>query len=184
MANPQEIYKIYNNIKKDLINLGISKKLIINNHKNFNIYKNLFNKLINNESISEELKFIIKFKTISQKERLLFIKNNQNLYKAINKNKTLQILKEIKNIKDEVEELLKKKENKIKIINKKYKNFEEKYPILYISIIKESINEDTFKFMLNMLEKQKKTKNKKKIDIEVGTYMVDKFVKPFIKKKK
>ena len=35
-----------------------------------------------------------------------------------------------------------------------------------------------------MLEKQKKTKNKKKIDIEVGTYMVDKFVKPFIKKKK
>ena len=72
------------------------------------------------------------------------------------------------------------------IFKNTYEEFNDEYPVLYRNIIDETLDDNTFRYMLNMLYKQnsKKSKSKKKaVDVEVGQYFVDQYVKPKLSKK-
>ena len=67
----------------------------------------------------------------------------------------------------------------------KFKDFEYKYPIIFKKIIENTLNNEEFVMMMNMMRKiQNEELSEHDASVQVGQHLVDKFVKPMINKDK
>ena len=210
MLNASEIFDIYEKIKKSLKDNNVSNQDLQNNiskmknkfieeNKEFcKNYKKLINLILNEKPIGEILKLIISYtnKTISKGEKNKLKTKYSEIYNGLENNQALTILKNIKLLKYKIATLDSYKEdfknNKKKVIEElqiKYKDFQDNYPTLWSGITNENLDEDTFRYLLTQLVKIQKNKRDptqkyNPTDVEVGEYLVNKFVKDQLGKNK
>jgi hypothetical protein len=86
---------------------------------------------------------------------------------------------EIKRI---VEEIRKSKvRSKSEYFKKKYKQFEEQYPMLFKTACDDTTDENILYYLINMLEKvQKKEMTEHVASVNVGQKLYDDYVKPLV----
>ena len=66
----------------------------------------------------------------------------------------------------------------------KYYDFSMKYPVLFLSIVNNDFCQERFNEMTNLLSNVENNKiSKHDASVKIGTKLVDKYVKPILKKK-
>ena len=88
----------------------------------------------------------------------------------------------------EIKQYYKKNKNKADFQENakiKFKDFEYKYPIIFKKIMENTLNNEEFVMMMNMMRKiQNDELTDHDASVKVGQHLVDKFVKPMLNKEK
>ena len=207
MISYQKLKNIYDEIK--LEHKRIEKQLKKQTHEFKNKtkeqypsfstnYPNLLNRIIDKsykKSLNKIVPAILKLHTNPTKKSKMLQNRLPNVYKDLaNRNfNTLQTLKTVKEIKEkyithlsEINDSKNKEQQKlIEIYNSKYPDFAESNPVLLNGMLTNKLDHNTLEKMIGMYKLfYEKKLNEHDASVKFGTLLVDKFVKPHLKKNK
>jgi hypothetical protein len=206
MADPEYILHSYQNIKEVIQEVDdVSKQELLQLQKktiqNYSAFSKkhplILEKILSHKSLEGIVQQII---SLQKKPEQLdtprsdiqkFSKKFPNIISDIIENRTLELLKSIREVYQWFQEHTKilvnnhseSRNKKIKELENTHQKFREEYPKLFEGILNKTLEEDTLLYMIKMLSKMKK-KNLSEHDasVEVGTHLVDRFVKPNLEK--
>lgn len=206
MADPDYILQAYQNIKKVLQNIdGISKQELLQLQKktiqNYIVFSKKYPRILETILSQKSLEGIVQqIITLQQQPELLdtptsniqkFSKNFPNIISDIKNNRSLELLKSIREVYkwfQEEKQLISDKHSearniKIKQLEKTHQKFREEHPKLFEGIINKTLEEETLLYMIQMLRKMtKENLSEHEASVQVGTHLVDRFVKPNLEK--
>lgn len=195
-AEINDEHKKIDNLLKD--KFKTFKNEIINEHQEFyNSYTNFFMKIIDTnykKNLNKIIPLVLKIHKDKNKKSNLLDKKYNNLYNKLKSGNfnTLEFLKKVKLIKLQYVEFLESnKQDKNKLLtnlidkfNKKYPDFQQSNPVLMQGMLNKTLDNITLDKMLGMykLFYEKKLSNHD-ASVKFGQHLVDKFIKPNLKKK-
>ena len=204
MIKHSTIIKIYNEIKytkkelnkKEADELKVITKDIKSQFTTFtNQFPELLQKIVDRklDNFIPKMVLVHKTKNLKKKSIKKFQKLYPILYKSIREGQILQILKEVRKIKQVFQELYNtlelkyddKRQEMITYFETTYPDFKEKNPRLLSGMLNNTLNDSTLQYMFGMYKQfEEKRLSEHDASVKFGTHLVDKYVKPQLKENK